>query len=152
MTGRSSSAGSGLLVTADGTLFAGTSVGAPGVAVGEVVFNTSMTGYQEVLSDPSYSGQVVVMTMPHIGNYGVNAEDDQAAAPAGHCPGNQVDVAIPRLMAGRRRTWWVAGGARRGRPHRRGHETAHQAHPQRRGNAGGGGERCGCGRVGDDRR
>ena len=73
---------SGFLVTADGEVFAGRSVGVPGVRVGEAVFNTSMTGYQEVLSDPSYAGQVVVMTSPHIGNYGVSAYDDQAARPA----------------------------------------------------------------------
>ncbi len=72
----------GLLVTADGEVFEGRAVGAPGTRVGEVVFNTSMTGYQEVLSDPSYAGQIVVMTAPHIGNYGVAEEDDQAAAPA----------------------------------------------------------------------
>ena len=72
----------GILVTADGEVFEGRSVGADGVRVGEAVFNTSMTGYQEVLSDPSYAGQVVVMTSPHIGNYGVSAHDDQAAAPA----------------------------------------------------------------------
>ena len=72
----------GILVTADGEVFEGRSVGAGGVRAGEAVFNTSMTGYQEVLSDPSYAGQVVVMTSPHIGNYGVSAHDDQAAAPA----------------------------------------------------------------------
>jgi carbamoyl-phosphate synthase small subunit len=72
----------GLLVTADGELFRGTAVGASGVAVGELVFNTAMTGYQEVLTDPSYAGQVVVMTAPHIGNYGVVSEDDQATSPA----------------------------------------------------------------------
>lgn len=72
----------GILVTADGEVFRGRSVGAEGVRVGEAVFNTSMTGYQEVLSDPSYAGQVVVMTSPHIGNYGVSAHDDQAATPA----------------------------------------------------------------------
>ena len=72
----------GVLVTADGEVFEGRSVGAEGVRVGEVVFNTSMTGYQEVLSDPSYAGQVVVMTSPHIGNYGTNAEDDQSGSPA----------------------------------------------------------------------
>jgi carbamoyl-phosphate synthase small subunit len=69
-------------VTADGEVFEGRSVGADGVRVGEVVFNTSMTGYQEILSDPSYAGQVVVMTSPHIGNYGINDTDDQSAAPA----------------------------------------------------------------------
>ena len=73
---------SGFLVTADGEIFDGRSVGVDGVRAGEAVFNTSMTGYQEVLSDPSYAGQVVVMTSPHIGNYGVSDYDDQAARPA----------------------------------------------------------------------
>lgn len=68
----------GLLVTADGAAFRGRSIGAAGVAVGEVVFNTAMAGYQEIVTDPSYSGQVVVMTAPHIGNYGVNESDDQS--------------------------------------------------------------------------
>ena len=72
----------GFLVTADGEVFEGRPVGVEGVRVGEAVFNTSMTGYQEVLSDPSYAGQVVVMTSPHIGNYGVSDYDDQAARPA----------------------------------------------------------------------
>jgi carbamoyl-phosphate synthase small subunit len=70
-----------LLVTADGAEFRGVSVGANGVAIGEAVFNTAMTGYQEVISDPSYSGQIVVMTSPHIGNYGVNDTDAQADRP-----------------------------------------------------------------------
>ncbi len=60
-----------LLVLADGTELEGVAAGAPGTAVGEAVFNTAMTGYQEVITDPSYTGQVVVMTAPHIGNYGV---------------------------------------------------------------------------------
>ena len=68
----------GLVVTADGAVFRGRSVGAEGVATGEVVFNTSMAGYQEIFSDPSYAGQVVVMTTPHIGNYGVTELDEQA--------------------------------------------------------------------------
>jgi carbamoyl-phosphate synthase small subunit len=72
----------GLLVTADGEVFRGRSVGAEGIAEGELVFNTSMTGYLEVLTDPSYAGQVVTMTTPHIGNYGVSAEDAQSQAPA----------------------------------------------------------------------
>ena len=72
----------GFLVTADGEVLEGRPVGVEGVRVGEAVFNTSMTGYQEVLSDPSYAGQVVVMTSPHIGNYGVSDYDDQAARPA----------------------------------------------------------------------
>ena len=64
-----------LLALEDGTVFSGRSCGAEGEADGEVVFNTSMTGYQEVLTDPSYAGQIVTMTMPHIGNYGANSED-----------------------------------------------------------------------------
>src|SRR3954447_20919806 len=64
-----------LLVLADGTVFHGRSIGANGLAVGEVVFNTAMTGYQEILTDPSYAGQMVTLTYPHIGNVGVNAED-----------------------------------------------------------------------------
>jgi len=75
----------GALVLADGTVFRGTPVGAPGIATGEVVFNTSMTGYQEVVTDPSYAGQIVTMTTPHIGNYGTTPVDDQAARP--HCAG-----------------------------------------------------------------
>jgi len=64
-----------ILALADGTVFRGRSVGAAGQAVGEVVFNTSMTGYQEILTDPSYCRQLVALTCPHIGNYGVNDED-----------------------------------------------------------------------------
>ncbi len=64
-----------VLVLADGTCFAGTSIGAAGQTVGEVVFNTSMTGYQEILTDPSYSRQIVTLTYPHIGNTGANDED-----------------------------------------------------------------------------
>ena len=71
----------GLLVTSDGAVFRGRSVGAGGVATGEVVFNTSMTGYQEILTDPSYAGQIVTMTVPHVGNYGVNEFDQQAETP-----------------------------------------------------------------------
>ncbi len=67
-----------ILALADGTLFAGESVGADGVAVGEVVFNTAMTGYQEILTDPSYCRQIVTLTYPHIGNTGINAEDVEA--------------------------------------------------------------------------
>ncbi len=67
------------LVLADGTVFRGRSIGAPGLAVGEVVFNTSMTGYQEILTDPSYCRQIVTLTYPHIGNTGVNGEDCEAA-------------------------------------------------------------------------
>lgn len=68
-----------LLALADGTVFPGTSIGAAGHTVGEVVFNTSLTGYQEILTDPSYCRQIVTLTYPHIGNYGVNGEDVEAS-------------------------------------------------------------------------
>ncbi|HUH59358.1 MAG TPA: glutamine-hydrolyzing carbamoyl-phosphate synthase small subunit [Candidimonas sp.] len=64
-----------ILALADGTIFRGVSIGADGHCVAEIVFNTAMTGYQEILTDPSYSGQIVTLTYPHIGNTGVNAED-----------------------------------------------------------------------------
>ena len=64
-----------ILVLKDGTVFRGSSIGAPGMTAGEVVFNTAMTGYQEILTDPSYCRQIVTLTYPHIGNTGVNAED-----------------------------------------------------------------------------
>ncbi|MCD6404852.1 MAG: glutamine-hydrolyzing carbamoyl-phosphate synthase small subunit [Planctomycetes bacterium] len=70
-----------LLVLEDGTTYQGQAFGAPGEAAGEVVFNTSMTGYQEILTDPSYKGQIVTMTYPLIGNYGVNPEDVESAVP-----------------------------------------------------------------------
>ena len=64
-----------ILALADGTVFQGISIGAPGLTVGEVVFNTAMTGYQEILTDPSYCRQLVTLTYPHIGSYGVNTQD-----------------------------------------------------------------------------
>src|SRR5690349_7268856 len=74
-----------LLALADGTMVEGHGIGAEGEAVGEVVFNTAMTGYQEILTDPSYAGQIITFTFPHIGNVGVNDEDietvNMAAAP-----------------------------------------------------------------------
>jgi carbamoyl-phosphate synthase small subunit len=70
------------LCLADGALFEGTAWGAPGIAVGEVVFTTGMTGYEEVLSDPSYCGQIVTMTAPQIGNTGINHEDTESVADA----------------------------------------------------------------------
>jgi carbamoyl-phosphate synthase small subunit len=69
------------LALEDGTVFAGASIGAEGEVDGEVCFNTSMTGYQEILTDPSYRGQIVTMTYPQIGNYGVNAEDVESQRP-----------------------------------------------------------------------
>jgi carbamoyl-phosphate synthase small subunit len=70
-----------ILLLEDGRAFAGEAYGATGTVFGEVVFNTSMTGYQEVLTDPSYTGQIVTMTYPLIGNYGANAEDQESAGP-----------------------------------------------------------------------
>ena len=72
---------SAVLALADGTLFEGRAFGAEGECVGEVVFNTSMTGYQEILTDPSYKGQIVCMTYPLIGNYGINPEDIESRRP-----------------------------------------------------------------------
>jgi carbamoyl-phosphate synthase small subunit len=74
-----STADAAVLVLADGTVFHGRSIGARGSAVGEVVFNTAITGYQEILTDPSYCRQLVTLTYPHIGNTGVNAEDGESA-------------------------------------------------------------------------
>jgi carbamoyl-phosphate synthase small subunit len=69
---------SAILVLEDGTVFKGTAIGAQGTAVGEVVFNTSMTGYQEILTDPSYAEQIITLTYPHIGNTGTNSEDRES--------------------------------------------------------------------------
>ena len=70
-----------VLALEDGTWLQGTAAGADGEARGEVVFNTSMTGYQEVLTDPSYAGQIVTMTSPQIGNYGVSEADTESSGP-----------------------------------------------------------------------
>ena len=92
-----------LLVLADGTTFEGEAIGADaGVAAGEVVFNTVLSGYQEVITDPSYAGQIITFTYPHIGNYGTNAADDEAARP--HCRG-----VIVRELARRRSNWRSTG-------------------------------------------
>ena len=91
-----------LLCTADGETFRGRSVGAAGVTTGEAVFNTSMTGYQEILTDPSYAGQVVVMTSSHIGNYGVFDGDDQSSRPA-------VSGFVVRSMSRRPSNWRSQG-------------------------------------------
>jgi len=68
-----------ILALADGTVFSGTSIGAPGQTVGEVVFNTALTGYQEILTDPSYCKQIVTLTYPHVGSYGISEEDVEAS-------------------------------------------------------------------------
>ncbi|MEH2292992.1 glutamine-hydrolyzing carbamoyl-phosphate synthase small subunit [Nostoc sp.] len=87
-----------LLVLADGTTYRGWSFGATGTAIGEVVFNTGMTGYQEVLTDPSYSGQIVIFTYPELGNTGVNPEDEESSRP-------QVQGAIARNICQRPSNW-----------------------------------------------
>jgi carbamoyl-phosphate synthase small subunit len=91
-----------ILCTADGETFRGRSVGAPGVTTGEAVFNTSMTGYQEILTDPSYAGQVVVMTTSHVGNYGVYDGDEQSSRPA-------VSGFVVRSMSRRDSNWRSQG-------------------------------------------
>src|ERR671912_1318176 len=78
---RSAHSMNALLALEDGTTYRGVAAGAQGEARGEVVFNTSMTGYQEVLTDPSYAGQIVTMTAPQIGNYGIAAADMESGAP-----------------------------------------------------------------------
>ena len=87
-----------LLVLADGTSYRGWSFGAIGTAVGEVVFNTGMTGYQEVLTDPSYCGQIVTFTYPELGNTGVNPEDEESARP-------QVKGVVARNITRRPSNW-----------------------------------------------
>ena len=71
----------GFIVLEDGTAFQGQSFGFQGEQTGEIVFNTGMTGYQEILTDPSYRGQIVVMTYPLIGNYGINSIDQESERP-----------------------------------------------------------------------
>ena len=88
-----------LLALEDGTVYRGTSYGAEGESFGEVVFNTALTGYQEVLTDPSYAGQIVVMTAPEMGNVGVNDEDAEASSPA--CAGFVVRAASPMASSWR---------------------------------------------------
>ncbi len=75
MTTQILSGATGVLALADGTILQGVGVGAVGTALGEVVFNTAMTGYQEILTDPSYMSQILAFTFPHVGNVGVNVED-----------------------------------------------------------------------------
>src|SRR5688500_2747720 len=85
----------GILMLEDGRTFRGEAFGAKATRVGEVVFNTAMTGYQEILTDPSYREQIVVMTTAHVGNYGVNAEDDESGQvhAAGFCARSFCEVA-----------------------------------------------------------
>ena len=87
-----------LLVLADGTSYQGWSFGATGTAIGEVVFNTAITGYQEVVTDPSYRGQIVTFTYPELGNTGVNPDDEESAYP-------QIRGAIARNISRRPSNW-----------------------------------------------
>jgi carbamoyl-phosphate synthase small subunit len=94
-----------VLVLADGSTFEGEAIGAEpsgGVATGEVVFNTVLTGYQEVITDPSYTGQIITFTYPHIGNYGVTATDNESRRPT--CRG-----VVVRELARRRSSWRAEG-------------------------------------------
>ena len=93
----------GFLLLEDGTLFRGSLSGSSAPAVAEVVFTTNMTGYQEVFTDPSYRGQIVVMTAPMIGNYGINAEDPESARP-------QVAGVVAREIAEHFSNWRASAG------------------------------------------
>ena len=86
---------SAVLVLAGGAAIHGRGLGATGTAVGEVCFNTSMTGYQEIMTDPSYAGQIITFTFPHIGNVGVNLEDVEAARPAARGCVLRADIGLP---------------------------------------------------------
>jgi len=83
------------LVLADGSIFWGRGLGAPGESTGEVCFNTSMTGYQEIMTDPSYAGQIITFTFPHIGNVGANAEDVETTTPAARGLVLRADISDP---------------------------------------------------------
>ncbi len=114
-----------VLVMADGTIIEGFGFGATGKAVGEVCFNTAMTGYQEILTDPSYAGQIVTFTFPHIGNVGANDEDvetvdvDRVAGRARVIV--QAPITAPSNFRAKRHFDALAEGARHHRPFRRRH-------------------------------
>src|SRR6266496_4403062 len=99
-----------ILALEDGTVFHGSAAGAEGEARGEVVFNTAMTGYQEVLTEPSYAGQIVTMTCPEIGNYGVSSNDVESRAPqvAGFIVREESPVASNWRAAGTLREYLIA--------------------------------------------
>ena len=122
-----------ILALEDGTVFEGVSVGAPGLSVGEVVFNTAMTGYQEILTDPSYARQLVTLTYPHIGNTGCTDQDDEARAGVGRRPDRARRAAPPQQLAQPARAARMAAAARRGRHRRHRHPQAHApaARPRR---------------------
>src|SRR5882672_11804137 len=99
-----------ILALEDGTIYRGAAAGAEGEARGEVVFNTSMTGYQEVLTDPSYAGQIVTMTCAEIGNYGVSPDDVESRAPqvAGFVIRDESPMASSWRAAGTLRDYLIA--------------------------------------------
>ena len=123
-----------LLVLADGTVLEGFGLGATGHAVGEVCFNTAMTGYQEILTDPSYAGQIITFTFPHIGNVGTNDEDIETlnlAATPGACGVIlRTDITQPSNYRAIEASRPVAQVARRHRPLRHRHPRAHRADPR----------------------
>ena len=103
------------LALADGTVFTGRGFGATGETTAELCFNTAMTGYQEIMTDPSYAGQVVTFTFPHVGNVGVNAEDDETAEPLPRAWSSS-GIRPSQATGGRRntfRTGWRGAGASR---------------------------------------
>src|ERR1044072_9966195 len=92
---RAPNGATGVLVLGDGTVIWGRGFGAEGKAVGEVCFNTSMTGYQEIMTDPSYAGQIITFTFPHIGNTGANPEDIETQTPAARGAVLATDITEP---------------------------------------------------------
>ena len=124
----------GLLVLADGTVIEGQGFGAEGEAVGEVCFNTAMTGYQEVLTDPSYAGQIVTFTFPHIGNVGTNDDDMEttnlAASAASKAASSGPPSPTRQLPLGQAFRQ-MAEGPQHHRPERRRHPRTHQPHPRK---------------------
>ena len=97
----------GLLVLADGTVIEGKGAGAAGVAVGEVCFNTAMTGYQEIMTDPSYAGQIITFTFPHIGNVGTDDQDIESPPPT--CRGLVLREDITPPASWRAQGSWTCG-------------------------------------------
>ena len=124
-----------LLVLADGTILEGFGFGATGTAVGEVCFNTAMTGYEEILTDPSYAGQIITFTFPHIGNVGTNDEDietvNMAATPGARGVILQGAITDPsNYRATRHLDQWLKS-ARHRRPVRHRHPRADRADPRK---------------------
>ena len=124
-----------LLMLADGTIIEGKGAGAVGIAVGEVCFNTAMTGYQEILTDPSYAGQIITFTFPHIGNVGTNTEDIETASLAAASGVRGCVLRAPITRASNYRAAqefddWLES-SRHHRHHRRRHARAYRADPRK---------------------